>query len=154
MRPTSTTTPPATSGRRPRGRGRGRGRRGNATLELALTLGILLSLTFGTIEFGHFFFVKNTLQGAAREGARAAIPGGASNTDVTTAVNNTLTAAGLNTAHYTITISPSNVSSASSGTAVSVTVQGTWGTVGLRPLGLISDAKAVRGVAVMRKEAT
>lgn len=133
---------------------RRRTRRGNATLELALTLGILLSLTFGTIEFGHFFFVKNTLQGAAREGARAAIPGGASNTDVTTAVNNTLTAAGLDSTKYTVTISPSDVTTATPGTAVSVTVQGTWGTVGLRPLGLISSTKAVRGAAVMRKEAT
>ena len=38
---------------------------------------------------------RNTLQGAAREGARASIPPGATNTDVTTAVNNALGAAGL-----------------------------------------------------------
>ena len=131
-----------------------RSRRGNATLELSLTLGVLLSLTFGTVEFGHFFFVKNTLQGAAREGVRAAIPSGATSADVTTAVNGALTAAGFNTANFTVTVSPSNISTVAAGSAVSVTVSGTWGTVGLRPLGLIGSAKQVTGAAVMRKEAT
>lgn len=132
--------------------------RGNAVLELALTLGILLNLTFGTIEFGHFFFIRNTLQGAAREGARAAIPPGASNSDVTTAVNNSLTAAGLNTASFTIAIRNSadtanlDVSTQTAGTPILVKVTGTWGAVGLRPLGLIDSAKAVKGTAVMRKE--
>ena len=37
-------------------------RLGASILEMALTLAILLNLTFGTIEFGYFFFVKNTVQ--------------------------------------------------------------------------------------------
>lgn len=60
-------------------------------------------LTFGTIEFGHFFFVKNTLQGAARESARAAVAG-ARNARVTSSVNESQAAAGFHTANYTITI--------------------------------------------------
>src|SRR5215213_8000388 len=98
-------SPRTASASHPRGRFRGsalRGStfrggafRGGATiLEMALTLSILLSLTFGTVEFGYFFFVKNTVQGAAREGARVAITPTASNTDVTTIVNNSLIAAG------------------------------------------------------------
>lgn len=138
----------------------GRRRRGNAVLEMALTLGILLNLTFGTIEFGHFFYVKNSLQGAAREGARASIPPGATNSDVTTAVTNALTAAGLTTSNFTIAIRNStdtanlDVASQTSGTSVMVKVTGTWGTVGLRPLGLIGSSKVVLGAAVMRKEAS
>ena len=46
-----------------------RRRRGSAVLDAALVFPILLSLTFGAIEYGYYFFVKNTLQGAAREGA-------------------------------------------------------------------------------------
>jgi len=57
--------------------------RGNAVLEAALVLPVLTSLTFGTIEYGHFFFVKHTLEGAAREGARAGIVATAVNGDVT-----------------------------------------------------------------------
>jgi len=138
--------------------GRLRRRFGNATIEMVLALGILLNLTFGTIEFGHFFFVKNTLQGAAREGARAAISAAATNAEVTTAVNASLNAAGFKTASYTIKIRNSadtadiDVATQAAGSGVLVKVTGSWGTVGLRPLGLISSTKTVLGAAVMRKE--
>jgi Flp pilus assembly protein TadG len=36
-------------------------RSGAAMVELALTLGILFSVVYGTIEFGYYFFVKNTM---------------------------------------------------------------------------------------------
>ena len=135
-----------------------RRRGGNAVLELVLTLGILLSLTFGTVEFGHFFFLKNTLQGAAREGARAAIPPGSTNTEVRTAVGNALTAAGLSSANFTVRIRNAtdtadvDVATVSPGTGIMVKITGSWGTVGLRPLGLIKSNKVVLGAAVMRKE--
>lgn len=127
-------------------------RRGNAVLEAALVVPILLYLAFGTVEFGYFYYVKNNVQGAAREGVRAAIPPGATNTDVTTAISSQMTAAGLQASGYTVTTNPSNVSGLAPGTTVTVTVQCTWGTVGLRPLQLISTSKLVKGQAVMRKE--
>src|SRR5688500_6814462 len=126
-------------------------RRGNAVLEVALTLPVVLALSFGCVEFGYFFFVKNSIQGAAREGARASITPTATNTDVNTAVSNSMTAAGLQSSGYTVVTSPSNVSGLSSGTAITVTVQCTWGAVGVRPLGLIGTSKPVKGVTVMRK---
>jgi Flp pilus assembly protein TadG len=136
---------------------RRRGRRGNAVLDAALVLPILLSLTFGTVEYGYYFFMKHSLEGAAREGARAAIvPSTANNTPVTTAVATALNAAGLNSSlttldnKYTLSISPAVTSA--SGTAITVSVTASWGTVGIRPLGLIGSAKVVSGTAVMRKE--
>lgn len=137
-----------------------RRRCGNATIETVLALGILLNLTFGTVEFGHFFFVKNTLQGAAREGARAAIAAGATNAEVTSSVNSSLSAAGFTTSNYTIKIRNStdtadvDVSTQTAGNGILVKVSGAWGTVGLRPLGLIGATKTVLGTAVMRKEGT
>lgn len=127
-------------------------RRGNAVLEAALVIPILLYLAFGTVEFGYFFYVKNNLQGAAREGVRASIPPGATNTDVTAAISSQMTAAGLQGSGYTVTTTPANISGLSPGTTVTVNVQCTWGTVGLRPLQLISASKLVKGQAVMRKE--
>src|SRR5215212_7339314 len=104
-------------------------RRGATILEMALTLGILLSLSFGTVEFGYFFFVKNTVQGAAREGARAAITPTGSNSDVTTAVNGALQAAGMRPADFTTTVKVSgtvaNCSTATAGQPVEVSVQAT-----------------------------
>lgn len=134
-------------------------RRGSAVLDAALVFPILLSLTFGTVEFGYYFYVKHTLQGAAREGCRAAITPSASNTDVTTAITNSLTAANLQGSGYTVKIeSPlgttANVSSVSAGSTLYVTVTATWGTVGrgFRPLALIGSSKTVVGVTAMRKE--
>jgi Flp pilus assembly protein TadG len=131
-------------------------RRGASILEMALTLGILLMLTFGTVEFGYFFFVKNTVQGAAREGARSAITPTASNADVTTVVNGSLQAAGLRPADFTTTVKVAgvvaNCNTAQPGQAVEVSVQGSWGTVGLRPIGIIPSTKNVLGAAAMRKE--
>ena len=133
-----------------------RRRLGASILEMALTLTVLLNLTFGTIEFGYFFFVKNTVQAAAREGARAAIPPGATSSDVTAAVNASLTAAGLRTSDFTTTVkvngAAANAGTAAPGQQVEVSVTGSWGTVGLRPLGLISSTKNVLGAATMRRE--
>ena len=133
-------------------------RRGNAVVEAALVLPVLLTLTFGTVEYGYFFFVKQSVQGAAREGCRAGIVPTATNTNVTSAIAASLNAAGLNAstttldAKYTLTLTPSNVSGVTAGTSITVQLDTTWGAVGVRPMGLIGSSKVVRGVTVMRKE--
>jgi Flp pilus assembly protein TadG len=131
--------------------------RGGAVLEMALVLPLLLALAFGTIEFGYYFYVKHNMQSAAREGARAAIVPSATNSDVTTAVLQAMQTAGLQTSGYTVAItntngSAINVNSVAAGTAIRVTVSCNWGTVGVRPLGIISSNKSVSGATVMRKE--
>ena len=81
-----------------------RPRRGGSLVELALTLGILLNLTFGMVEFGYYFYVKHSLEGAGREGCRAFICAGATLTDVTNAVNTSMTAANLASSGYTVVV--------------------------------------------------
>jgi Flp pilus assembly protein TadG len=140
-------------------------RRGNAVLDAALVFPVLLSLTFGAIEFGYYFFIKNTLQGAAREGCRSGIVLNNNNSDVTQTVAAYLKAAGLNSSttvldsKFTLKIeSPlgtaTNVNTMTTGNALYITVQGNWGTLGagFRPMSLISTTKTVSGVSVMRKE--
>jgi Flp pilus assembly protein TadG len=127
-------------------------------MDAALVFPVLLTLTFGSIEFGHYFYIKHTLQGAAREGARASIRPSATNTDVTTAVNASLTAAGIPSTRYTVSIRNSadtadvNVASVTSGTSILVKVTASWGTIGIRPMGLIGSGKQVIGTTLMRKE--
>jgi Flp pilus assembly protein TadG len=51
-----------------------RRRSGTELLELGLiAFPILLTVVFGTIEFGTYFYVEHNMQAAAREGARAGI---------------------------------------------------------------------------------
>lgn len=132
--------------------GRPNARRGSTLIETALVLGILLYLSFGAVEFGYYFFVKNTLQGAAREGGRASVVDGATNASVTSAVSAVMTANGIPSNKYTLTTTPSNISAAASGTQITVTITCTWGTVGVRPLAMLSAGKQVIASAVMRKE--
>jgi Flp pilus assembly protein TadG len=127
-------------------------------LELMLVLPILLMLSFGVVDYGYYFYLKNTLQGAAQAGARSAVPATATNASVTTAVANILTAAGLASSSYTVTLNPSDISTAVAGSTVTVTINCTWANVGTHALssslGGISDSKQIIGVAVMRKESS
>ncbi len=136
-----------------------RKRRANALIEMAFVMIPLTYIAFGTVEFGYFFYIKHSVQGAAREGCRAAIVPSATATDVQTAVVGSLFAAGLiptnsyasmTSKNYTLTISPVVTSTAP--TPITVSVSNTWGTVGIRASGLIGAAKTVTGTSVMRKE--
>jgi Flp pilus assembly protein TadG len=141
--------------------------RGGALIEAALVLPVLFYLVLGAMQFGYYFFVKNTLQGAAREGCRAGIVLNNSNTDVTTSVAQYLKAAGLNSSattldsKFTLKIespqgSSASASSLSAGSPLYVTIQANWGTVGIMmlpsQLGGLTTTKVVSGISVMRKE--
>jgi Flp pilus assembly protein TadG len=134
---------------------------GGSVLEAAIIIPILVSLAFGMTEFSYFFFVKHTLEGAAREGARNAITPSSTNSTATAAVTAALTAAGgtgwgATTVFQDITagttLSAGNWSAVPAGDAIQVTLSCTWSTVGVRPLGIIPASKQVIGICVMRKE--
>jgi Flp pilus assembly protein TadG len=138
---------------------RRRGNRpGGAILEMALTLALLLNLTFGMVEFGYYFYVKNSFANAAREGARAGIVPGATNSSVTTAVTNSLTACKFPASSYTTAIADStgnnNVALDTVGSTITITVSATWSTIGAgyRPLNLISSSKTVSAPVTMAHE--
>ena len=83
----STNTHSATGRARSRTRRRSartflRRRSGTELLELGLVaFPLLLTMVFGTIEFGTYFYVENNLQAAAREGARAGVVAAADQRD-------------------------------------------------------------------------
>jgi len=135
-------------------------RRGGVLVETALVLPILVLLTCGLIEYGHFLFIRHTLHGAARQGARVAAPPRATDAQVTSAVASVMNAAGIPSNRYTVRIEDTSGTQRSLSTLpttvndIRVRVQCNWGTVGARPMGLIGSSVTVDGVAVMRKERT
>jgi len=137
---------------------RPRFRSGNAVLDMALVMPLLIGLTFGACEYGYALYVKHSLQAAAREGARAAIVSGATAQDVQDAVDNSMLAAGFAQAKYTRppTIAPTGWTTAAAGTTITVTVNTSWGTIGVHVLptylGGISNSKTMSGSTTMRKE--
>ena len=132
-----------------------RPRRGTEILEAAFVFPFLLLFVFGTVEYGYYFHVQHTCAGAAREGARAAIPPGTSDSDVTTAVETIMSGAGFS-GRYSSAIQINGatgaVEDAVSGDSITVVVTCSWGTVGVSPLNLIGNSTDVIGTATMRKE--
>ena len=81
-------------------------RDGAVVVEFALVLPILLLLVFGIIEFGHLFFIRQTMINAAREGARTATLAADDETKETLVigrVQTVLAVGGLDPANCTIT---------------------------------------------------
>ncbi|MDQ3441793.1 MAG: pilus assembly protein [Planctomycetota bacterium] len=121
---------------------------------------ILLGLCFGMVEFGYFFFVKHTLQAAARDGARMGIVPNGTNAKITATVATAMKAAGFEKMTYEIEIQNGtndanlDVSTAPAQTPVKVVVKCNWSAIGtgLRPLGLIVETTQVKGTTVMLKE--
>jgi Flp pilus assembly protein TadG len=142
--------------RRPVGIARRNARRGGALVEAALVLPLIIMLGFGAIDYSDYFFLKNSFQGAANAGARAAIPSSAANSNVTGIISTMLGAAGITSNKYSVTLSPTNVATVSAGSNITVTITGNWGTCGTHmlstTLGGIGNSKQIVGAAVMQKE--
>ena len=144
---------------------RQRRRFGAEVLEAALVMPILLAMGFGTVEFGYYFYTEHNLEGAAREGARAAIPAqfndtfasintGARLDAVESAVDRVMNAAGYSPGSYDI---DGNFVDSTDGTSkyIEVSVKLHWQDVseGLRPMRMIKpDHDIVKGTATMRLE--
>ena len=75
-----------------------RNERGNALIETAITVPIVLLIAVGIFEFGRAYQTQQVLTNAAREGARVAAVGGATDHDVETAVRTYMAAERLGNA--------------------------------------------------------
>ena len=133
-----------------------RARRGASLIEAAFVFNVLLLLSLCTMEFGYYLYAKHTIQGAAREGARAAAVPGATSSDVVSAIARTLNAAGMNNSTTAIegakfTVDSYNVDVAA-GQPVTITVRSTMGKIGPKPLFFMGSGKEIVGATVMRKE--
>ncbi|WP_448205115.1 TadE/TadG family type IV pilus assembly protein [Azospirillum sp. sgz302134] len=77
-----------------------RARDGSTAVEFAIAVPVFLALLFGTVEFGRYFWARNTIQYAAEEGARYAMVSGATDAQITARVQDR--ASPLNTGGLTI----------------------------------------------------
>lgn len=95
-------------------------RRGAALVEFAFVAPVFFLMVLGLIEFGRGMMVQAQLTAAAEIGARTGSMDGAQSSDVTSAVNNYLSNAGISGASTSVT--PSPPSSANPGQDVKVIV--------------------------------
>ncbi len=133
--------------------------KGQALVEFAVVLMLFISFIFGMIEFGRVMMVQHVLDNAARAAVRDASLGVPK---VTATVNSTyitpqLISANIPTNQTTITWTPTDISTATEDTAVTVLISVPFSKVtlsGIVKLFGIYDLSGVtlRGRCTMRKE--
>ena len=127
-------------------------RSGVAAIEMALLLPLLLTLVFGMIEYGSLFWRAQQVANAARNGARRGIMAGATASNVTTAVDQTMLASGMGTTNYTVVLTPANPASLASGGSFTVKVTVPYVDIKLTGFPVPTPTQVVRSVT-MAKEA-
>lgn len=127
-----------------------RRRRGLELIEVALILPLPLILVFGTIEYGWIFFKMQELNNAARDGARVAVLPDSTAGDVTTRVDELMTAAQIT--GYTTTVDPADPAAADTGDIVTVTVTAPYGENEILGIDLFPQPENLTASAAMAKE--
>jgi Flp pilus assembly protein TadG len=132
-----------------------RNRRGAAAVEFAVVAPVFFLMVFGMIEFGRAIMVKQVVTNASREGARLAVldsPSPTASTVVST-VKNYMQNAGVSATAATVTINPSEPTTAGYGQPVTVTVQIPFSSVSWLPKPLFLGASTqLSASTVMRRE--
>jgi Flp pilus assembly protein TadG len=134
-------------------------RHGNTLIEAMFVVPVLIFLAMGMVEFGQYFLAKNTLQAAARDGARTAVISSATHTQAQQAIANTASSAGYPSGTYTVTFTDptsnttiTNIASITRGNGIKVTVTASFGTLAGRPLLIMPSDKQVVASTTMVKE--
>ncbi len=139
---------------------RAKARKGAMALEFALVVPILLSVVLGIIDFGRTIMAMDLLNNVARQGARIGALAGKTDSDITKAVDNALSAAALPARGSSATVVTITVNDASvdAGTAVTddqitVKVGAPVGSLSWLPSQwILSRTAVVQGAVTMRRE--
>ncbi len=125
-------------------------RQGAAMIEFAIVAPLMILFTLGIIEMGRMTMVKQVLTNISREGARMATLTDATNASVQTQVQTLLTGSNINGA--TITFNPSVISSAPSGSLVTVSISIAAENVSWLNTPLFMSGKSLSASTSMRRE--
>ena len=125
------------------------GRRGTTMVEAAVVFPLLVILTLALIEYGWLFINMQNTTNATRHGARMAVTPDETSGEVIAAVQAMMARTRLGDTGYTISITPSDVSSADRGDTIRVTVTVPYGSLNLTgmPLPLPENLQATVSMA-------
>jgi Flp pilus assembly protein TadG len=98
-------------------------RKGVTTVETAIVLSLLVfPITFGMIEYGWMFHNDQQITNAARQAARLAALPDTTTQEVIDTVSSLMSDAGMAGTGYTVSITPSDITSPESGDSVTVAI--------------------------------
>lgn len=120
-------------------------RRGAAAAEFALVSGLMVTLMFGTLDFGLAMNAQLVLSAAAREGARRAAVDGGDTQSVRDKINQQIGLGRIDPARAGVAVSPRN---AAYGSSIRVEIEYPYSFItpvgrGLAPSGILIKAGAV-----------
>jgi Flp pilus assembly protein TadG len=123
-----------------------------AAVEAALIVPVLLLIVMGTLEYGWLFWKAADVNNAARQGARVGSLGGATATDVTDKILSALTACGLEDSGYTVTMTPVDPATLSSGEELTVQISIPYANIAVINSALIPTPTNLTATVVMPRE--
>jgi Flp pilus assembly protein TadG len=121
-------------------------------VEMALTLPLFFLLILGLIEFGQAMMVQQVVTNAAREGARHGVLPGVSTAAAKQKVKDYLAAEDLDVPQATITVTPAELSTAKTGSVVSVNVSIPYSAIGWVNNPWFVGGAALKSQCTMRHE--
>ena len=148
---------PVLKRRKPQRRKRLRPQRGVAVVEMAVLLPVFLVIILGIVEFGRAYNVEHLLANAARMGARRSVVDGSTNTAVEQMVkdfcvsNLNVSASDITVVITVGTVSGADLSTATTGDLVTLTVSVDFDDVSLIP-GSYLGGKQLSDTCVMEHE--
>jgi hypothetical protein len=123
--------------------------------ELGLVLALyIVPLVLSVIDVSRLGMVTQLLTNACRDGCRVAVMNGNTASDVTTRVNQALTAAGIGTSLVTSTLSPTNPTTVPVGSPITLTLSMNFSSVSWLPTPFLfgSDKKIVASTTMSSEQ--
>ncbi len=121
-------------------------------VEMALVLPLFILIIVGIIEFGRAFMVQQMVTNASREGARHASLPNTTENEVVALVRDSLATGRINRDVVQVTVTPTNLQNATTGTQVSVEVRLPYSDVAWMPTPWFLGQTTLNSVTVMRHE--
>jgi Flp pilus assembly protein TadG len=129
-----------------------RRRRGIAIVEAAILFPVLLMITFAMMEYGWMFLKMQQLNNTAEVAARLAAMPTATNSTVTSEISTLMSGYGMGNSGYTTTFTPSDVSTASLGATVTVSLSVSYSKLEVTGASLIPMPSSISASVTMVKE--
>ena len=104
------------------------------------------------IEYGWMFLKAEQITNAARNGARIAIRPGENNTSVAADIDVLMVSAGMGASGYTITFTPSDITSPVLGETLEVQISVPWPNIALMNIPLLPGPANISASVAMAKE--
>lgn len=136
----------------PPGRRSATRRHGTAAVEASLVMLLLLTITFGVIEYSWMFLKQQHITNTVRQAARLGATADATTAQVNSTISSMMAAYGLSGSGYTTTITPGEVSGLAKGVNVTVSISVAYDNVDITGMKLFPTPETIRAAVTMEKE--